>query len=314
MVVPLDDGIVRITFPLPLGHRPRPCVPRCRPTTAGRSLVDTGLGLPGADERWAADSRAGRSARPHRRHPLPSRPRRCGRDRRRARRRARVPGRARLRDLPCGRGRPRPRSGRSSTCIEHGMPQDEAAAVRAQQEQLTAFVHFARDPEPLEPGQTIGGWEVLHLPGHADGHLALLRDGVLVAGDALLGGITPNVGLWPGSAPDPLADYLGSLERIAELDATARAARPRRADSRSCRPRTRDRRAPRRPAAANARRARERAGSPATTSHGRSSPTRSRLAPPLRSWRRRSRTSSTSCLAGRATRATDDGRTTYATV
>ena len=42
---------------------------------------------------------------------------------------------------------------------------------------------------------------MLHLPGHADGHLALLRDGVLVAGDALLGGITPNVGLWPASAP-----------------------------------------------------------------------------------------------------------------
>jgi glyoxylase-like metal-dependent hydrolase (beta-lactamase superfamily II) len=59
---------------------------------------------------------------------------------------------------------------------------------------------------------------VLHLPGHADGHLALLRDGVLIAGDALLGGITPNVGLWPASAPDPLSDYLGSLGRIAELD------------------------------------------------------------------------------------------------
>ncbi|MET0938336.1 MAG: MBL fold metallo-hydrolase, partial [Gaiellaceae bacterium] len=99
-----------------------------------------------------------------------------------------------------------------------GTPPEEAATVRAQQEQLTAFVHYAHDPEPLEPGQSIGGWEVLHLPGHADGHLALLRDGVLVAGDALLGGITPNVGLWPASAPDPLSDYLGSLARIVELD------------------------------------------------------------------------------------------------
>jgi glyoxylase-like metal-dependent hydrolase (beta-lactamase superfamily II) len=39
-----------------------------------------------------------------------------------------------------------------------------------------------------------------------------------VAGDALLGGITPNVGLWPASAPDPLSDYLGSLSQIAELE------------------------------------------------------------------------------------------------
>jgi glyoxylase-like metal-dependent hydrolase (beta-lactamase superfamily II) len=56
------------------------------------------------------------------------------------------------------------------------------------------------------------------LPGHADGHLALIGDSVLIAGDALLGGITPNVGLWPGSAEDPLSDYLCSLARIAELD------------------------------------------------------------------------------------------------
>jgi glyoxylase-like metal-dependent hydrolase (beta-lactamase superfamily II) len=55
------------------------------------------------------------------------------------------------------------------------------------------------------------------LPGHADGHLALLREGILVAGDTLLAAITPNVGLYPDSRPDPLGDYLGSLERIAEL-------------------------------------------------------------------------------------------------
>src|SRR5215203_3084657 len=44
------------------------------------------------------------------------------------------------------------------------------------------------------------------------------RDGILVAGDTLLGSITPNVGLYPASRPDPLADYLGSLERIIELE------------------------------------------------------------------------------------------------
>jgi glyoxylase-like metal-dependent hydrolase (beta-lactamase superfamily II) len=40
-----------------------------------------------------------------------------------------------------------------------------------------------------------------------------------VAGDTLLGSITPNVGLYPASRPDPLADYLGSLERITGLEA-----------------------------------------------------------------------------------------------
>jgi glyoxylase-like metal-dependent hydrolase (beta-lactamase superfamily II) len=47
--------------------------------------------------------------------------------------------------------------------------------------------------------------------------MGLLRDGVLLAGDALLSGITPNVGLWPASAPDPLAEYLESLALIVEI-------------------------------------------------------------------------------------------------
>jgi glyoxylase-like metal-dependent hydrolase (beta-lactamase superfamily II) len=63
----------------------------------------------------------------------------------------------------------------------------------------------------------VDGWRVLELPGHADGHICLLRDGVLVAGDHLLGEITPTVGLYPESRPDPLADYLASLERTIEL-------------------------------------------------------------------------------------------------
>jgi glyoxylase-like metal-dependent hydrolase (beta-lactamase superfamily II) len=71
--------------------------------------------------------------------------------------------------------------------------------------------------ETLEPGDRVDGWHVLHLPGHADGHLALLRDGVLIAGDAILGGITPNVGRDPGGTPDPLRAYLDSLERLAGL-------------------------------------------------------------------------------------------------
>jgi glyoxylase-like metal-dependent hydrolase (beta-lactamase superfamily II) len=61
---------------------------------------------------------------------------------------------------------------------------------------------------------------VLELPGHADGHICLERDGVLVAGDHLLGAITPTVGLYPESRPDPLGDYLDSLRRTIELAPT----------------------------------------------------------------------------------------------
>ncbi len=216
VVVPLDDGIVRITFPLPLGidHVHAYVLPA---DDGGTMLVDTGLGLPGADQRWQKILE--QVGRPDRIVVTHFHPDHVGAA-------AIVAG---LSEAPvyqgvldyeyCHRAWTGEAAERSEQhLLEHGTPAEEAAAVRAQQEQLTAFVHYAKDPEPLEPGETIGGWEVLHLPGHADGHLALLRDGVLIAGDALLGGITPNVGLWPGSAPDPLTDYLRSLERIAELD------------------------------------------------------------------------------------------------
>ncbi|MDX6477176.1 MAG: hypothetical protein QOH95_2687, partial [Gaiellaceae bacterium] len=55
------------------------------------------------------------------------------------------------------------------------------------------------------------------LRGHADGHIVLLRDGVMIAGDTILGGITPAIGLYPNSRPDPLGDYLETLDRIEEL-------------------------------------------------------------------------------------------------
>ena len=47
---------------------------------------------------------------------------------------------------------------------------------------------------------------VLVLRGHADGHIVLYdeRDGRMLGGDVLLQRITPNVGAWEDSRPDPL--------------------------------------------------------------------------------------------------------------
>ena len=80
------------------------------------------------------------------------------------------------------------------------------------------FVRFVRDPTLVDAGDEIDGWRILATPGHADGHLGLYRDGVLIAGDSILTPITPAVGLYPESRPDPLGDYLDTLHRIAELD------------------------------------------------------------------------------------------------
>jgi glyoxylase-like metal-dependent hydrolase (beta-lactamase superfamily II) len=99
----------------------------------------------------------------------------------------------------------------------NGMPGELVERVRAESTWLRGHVRFVRDPALLDPGDRIDGWEVLHLPGHADGHIALVKDDVLLAGDTILGRITPTVGLYQQSRPDPLADYLASLRRIAAL-------------------------------------------------------------------------------------------------
>ncbi len=79
------------------------------------------------------------------------------------------------------------------------------------------YIRYQRDPILIEAGEHLDGWELVAASGHADGQLCLLKDGVLVAADHVLGRITPTVGLWPASRADPLGDYLEALERTVEL-------------------------------------------------------------------------------------------------
>ena len=211
-------GVRRVTFPQ-VRRRRTTSTATCSAARAGWTLVDTGLGVPGA---------AGGVARGRRR---PRRPARAGRDhpharrphrRRRRRRRASAGGpvlQGRL-DRAAGRGTAYgdgwPRSLRDHATA-HGMPPGEAAAVEA----CLARAGGARAPRAdasrstPATGSTAG--RCVALPGHADGHIGLLRDGVLVGGDALLPDISPVIGVWPGCDPDPLAAYLATLDRIVAL-------------------------------------------------------------------------------------------------
>jgi glyoxylase-like metal-dependent hydrolase (beta-lactamase superfamily II) len=101
--------------------------------------------------------------------------------------------------------------------LKHGVPEPVAEDLIAQGHAFAPFIRYAIDPELLYEGSELNGWRVVELPGHADGHLGFLRDGVLIAGDHLLRKISPAVGLYPESRPDPLGDYLASLERTIEL-------------------------------------------------------------------------------------------------
>jgi glyoxylase-like metal-dependent hydrolase (beta-lactamase superfamily II) len=216
-MIEVDGGIRRVTFALPLGIDHVHCY--LLPASGGGWIVvDTGLGLPDAGERWARilDELRGPVERIVITHFHPDHV-------------GAAADLAALTGAPVHQG-----ADDYDQCMHtwgalrndermpdylrvHGVPASEVESFRAEAAAFVQLVRFARDPELLAAGERIDGWEVLHLPGHADGHLALLREGVLVAGDTLLASITPNVGLYPDSRPDPLGDYLGSLERIAEL-------------------------------------------------------------------------------------------------
>jgi len=59
----------------------------------------------------------------------------------------------------------------------------------------------------------------IHTPGHTPGHMCLYEPErrILIAGDHLLDGISPNVVCW-SDAENPLKHYLESLEKVAALD------------------------------------------------------------------------------------------------
>src|SRR5436190_3412917 len=99
----------------------------------------------------------------------------------------------------------------------NGVPETERDEMRTFGRMYREMTRFAPDPALVEAGDRLDGWELVAAPGHADGQPMLLKDGLLVAGDHLLPRISPAIGLWPDSSPDPLGDYLGALAGLPAL-------------------------------------------------------------------------------------------------
>ncbi len=214
----LEGGIRRVTLPLPT--RPGHVHAYLLPGDEGWTVVDTGLGLPDAKERWARELEE-----------LPGPVRRIVVTHFHPDHVGAAADLVELTGAPVAQGRLDYEQcnlvwgGEDWADVlvdwfaSNGVPDDVVRELIGQGSVYRPFVRYQPDPERLDPGDVVDGWTVVAAPGHADGQLMLHRDGMLVAADHVLDPISPTVGLWPRSRPDPLGDYLEALEATAALEA-----------------------------------------------------------------------------------------------
>lgn len=106
--------------------------------------------------------------------------------------------------------------------VRHGMP---AGMAEAAADAMRGGLRLPEEIRPLRDGEKVPlgeGWaRVIHAPGHADYQMVLHDAGrrLLYAADHVMLGITPNIGLWPETEPQPLARYLAALASVRGLDA-----------------------------------------------------------------------------------------------
>jgi glyoxylase-like metal-dependent hydrolase (beta-lactamase superfamily II) len=213
----LVDGIRRVTMPLPT--RPGHVHAYLLPGDDGWTLVDTGLGLPDARELWQAE--LSRLEGPVRRIVITHfHPDHVGAAADVAELTGAAVHEGELDYAQCELvwGNAAWPERIAHWFRENGVPAPVADELIGTGSQYAPFIRYAESPEPIAAGDRIEDWEVLAFPGHADGQLCLHRDGVLIAADHVLDPISPAVGLYPESRPDPLGDYLESLERVVELE------------------------------------------------------------------------------------------------
>ena len=101
-----------------------------------------------------------------------------------------------------------------------GAPAADLAELRDASMALRRFVVAGQPDVLVGDGDRpdVPGWRLLavHTPGHTPGHLCFVeeRSGAVLTGDHVLPTISPNISRHPQAGPDPLGDYLASLERL----------------------------------------------------------------------------------------------------
>lgn len=119
-----------------------------------------------------------------------------------------------LHDVACGDYRARERE----TLARAGVPPELIAQIVDSLADVKRSFHPLRADVILSGGERFGALDVIWTPGHSPGHVCLYdaERKLLFSGDHILQHITPNIGWQQGR--NALAEYLHSLDRVAELD------------------------------------------------------------------------------------------------
>lgn len=109
--------------------------------------------------------------------------------------------------------------------MSHGMPEADAqAAHRGMGDTFTMTLPHPPKLETIHPGESIQMGErcfqMIEAPGHSDGQMLFYHpdEALLLSGDQVLMKITPNIGLWTHTAPNPLERFLVSLAELRALE------------------------------------------------------------------------------------------------
>jgi glyoxylase-like metal-dependent hydrolase (beta-lactamase superfamily II) len=198
--VELPHGIRRITTPLPTrpGHVHSYLLPG--DGGGGWTLVDTGIGLPDAQEVWAESLGGAEVGRIFVTHFHPDH----------------VGAAADVHELtgaPVSQGaldyaqcelvwgNPNWPHRIAEWFVGHGVPAEVTDELIQSGDVYRPFIRFQRDPLLVDDGDELDGWELVAAPGHADGQLCLLKAGILVSADHLLGRSSPSPSRCSGAPP-----------------------------------------------------------------------------------------------------------------
>lgn len=106
----------------------------------------------------------------------------------------------------------------------NGVPDGELSSLQTASTGVARFVVPVLPDITLRGGETIAAgsfsFKVLWTPGHSPGHIVLYEPArkIMIAGDHILPGITPNIALHPQSGSNPLGAYLNSLSAVRDLE------------------------------------------------------------------------------------------------